>query len=221
MKNIRILFYLCASLSTQCMEKKINYIIIPDIKKLQKKHDKLINEMQNYDTHPNIPYHKKHCSEILLAVIPAVREVYKTLLHPKNHSKHNIPCSLPDSLDAISIQSWIKKDPSLQYESDKYSFLGFATMPMRDCVPCLEVSYQEKKDRIKLIQEKGFKVPTNKDHELAFVEKWKRCTPSIIQKIPGFLYTEHLRKADLPQEIINYIAILVFWKHFTEEESLL
>src|SRR6266403_1454817 len=52
-----------------------------------------------------------------------------------------------------------------------------------DGVAQKNMSFKEKKKLIQHFFKRGCKRPTHKDKKLAFVEKWERCTPSIIKEI--------------------------------------
>jgi hypothetical protein len=75
----------------------------------------------------------------------------------------------------------------------------------------IHVSFNEKKEHIQELLKIGFK-PIEKDKEFALLEKCERCQKKLI-----FFLLPLLTEINVPQDIINYITLLM-WE---TEESLL
>ena len=53
----------------------------------------------------------------------------------------------------------------------KYSLAGLLTMSVKNCYPCQEIDYHNKKEKLSRLFDKLACSPTLKDKELALVEK--------------------------------------------------
>jgi hypothetical protein len=153
-----------------------------------------------YDFLPATAYllclHEKKYSEVFeqYAVDPFLRHFY---------------CFAPYNIHLLHLR---KNRPEMivmkNYRIKEYSALGTATMAK-------DASYHEKKFFIGKLRDLIFK-PTPEDTELALLEKFERCAPTIIKQLhffPNFL-------SEMPRELIDYVLTLTFWLKLSKEESL-
>jgi hypothetical protein len=144
---------------------------------------------------------------------------YRQDLHKKTYGDISDETNFNNDSGVICFDGWnircLQKQPSQTLETLKkiriknYSALGSATMAEK-------VTFQEKQNFIQKLLTLGF-VSTPEDKELALVEKWERCAPSIIKRICTFQHAPLLTEINMPKEIYPNIALLMF----NTEESLL
>lgn len=214
--------------ATQCMKRLPSEIQTIDIiqtkkqktqqlsiAKLQHRRNKLLDALQFYNLKSNNPYLTKHCAEDLLTLIKG--------FHARNQTSSTVCCM-------VGAQAWIKICPYVlaqtpitheQLETSfhelptKYSLAGLLTMPIKNCFPC-PMTYQEKKERLSQFLRDFPDTATPKDQELALVEKWERCAPSIIKTYLNLQHSLFLSEINFPREVIPLITLLMW----NTEESL-
>jgi hypothetical protein len=181
---------------TQCMKRSFSQIIGSDDNSLQIKQitiQSLKEEYENLRSQLNEiskgkrPYDKKELQHLMGCLYPNI--------------PHHGNCAYfgytTEGLKYLNV-----KDKRYQ----EYSLLGIAIMA--------HVSFQ--KSLIKKLLDAEC-IATEKDKNIALVEKLERCTPSIITRICTFKHFPLLTEIKMPKEINTYIALLMF----ETEESLL
>ena len=205
-------FFLLLPTATQCMKRYFSQITNPDDNSLQitKKIkpitiQNLKEEYENLKTQLSTIRWRGSYDEELKHLISCL---YPNHLYPNhdycdpNHDYCGFIGYLLRSTEYL--KSFNVKDKKYQ----EYSFLGIAIM-----APCY---LHDKKELIKRLLAAEC-IATEKDKNLALVEKLKRCAPSIIKKICTFQHAPLLTEINMPEEIHPYIALLMF----NTEESLL
>ncbi len=148
--------------------------------------------------------------------------------------RHIKPQSIPT--DCIVCYTPYLKN-CISFRKKEYSFLGLATIAIKsEYLPNErhkmtimrvknllntenpeQVPFKQKKEHIQELLALDF-VSTIKDKEFATLEKWERCDALLmIKKMYFLLKSPLLSEMNVPQEIVQYIALLM-WE---TEESLL
>ena len=134
-----------------------------------------------------------------------------------NFIKSRIQNNYITSIDIILFQKyWLKNTiaktfiihPLLILNPTDFSHLTLAMMALKSPEHPEPVPLPEKKEYIQKFLNYGF-IPTQTDKEFAFLEKWKRCSRSIIKK-RLLLQNPLLSEIKISQDIINYISLLMF-----------
>ena len=129
-------------------KQKVQHI---SIAKLQHRRNKLLNAIKNYNLKSNNSYLKKHCSKDLLTLIEGFHlRGDITVQHQHCYMIEYLTWIkvCPFILSQITMTSQLIKN-SFCEPAGQYSTAGLMTMSIKNCYPCPEISYDEKKNKIK------------------------------------------------------------------------
>jgi hypothetical protein len=204
-QQLLLSLFLLLPATTQCMEITNTITITPQPKNIQEllnKGDQLVFDIEKY-------YSAELINNHFITYRPNSRT---TLQSPHGHiagyltykqSKHAGFLSGCTNKTLLSVYK--------QYRhNNEYSFLGVATIAIKDLTSNQKLSYLEKKDFTQKLRACGFK-PTPHDKELALADQWERWQ-SIIKKICLLRCANNdhtIFLSQIPLDVIQYISLFM------------
>jgi hypothetical protein len=216
MKNkqqLLLSLFLLLPATIQCMQITNTIAIVSQPKNIQEllnKRNQLILDIEKYYSAQLINNHftaHRPKGRIILQSPQGITAGYLTY-QQSNHANFLAGCT------SDTLLSVYKK----YRHNNEYSFLGVATIAIKDLISGQKLSYLEKKEFIQKLLICSFN-PTPHDNQLALVEQWERWQP-IIKNICLLRCVKNDPTSFLsqvPRDVINYISQLML----DTEESLL
>ena len=223
MKKIRILFYLCASISTQCMENTV--IAKPKTVQELQNNWKILKQGLDKDQffwHLGVysPCHK----DCFLSC------TYYEYLHEKPYSyllsilkdksiKKEASTTINRRLLITEEKIFRAYNINKLHELNQYDLIKFKKTrsknhysPLGTAILAEKVSYSQKKEFLRKLLALGFE-STPQDKELEFTEKWNRCEKirqNIYLLYCALAYDKEWLLLGFPQDTLKYISYYMF-----------